>query len=117
MVLKKLLEKFTMSAQDEDRARLLAALADLDVVSMDNLSLRIPQSVAGEIESVRVVPRASADAVEATLTDGRGRVTAVFLGRRRIPGISPGRRVVIEGVPSQSGRRTLVYNPKYRLLS
>lgn len=117
MALRKLFEKFTTSPAEQDRARLASALANLDVTPLDTLSMRVSQSMAGEIESVRVVPRANADAVEATISDGTGLVTAVFLGRRRIPGISPGRRIVIEGVPARAGRRTLVYNPKYQLLS
>jgi hypothetical protein len=43
-------------------------------------------------------------------------VTAVFLGRRKIGGISPGRRVVLEGVPTHDGPRRVMYNPIYTLL-
>jgi hypothetical protein len=40
----------------------------------------------------------------------------VFLGRRRILGMSPGRRVVLEGVVAGETRRLLMYNPVYTLL-
>ena len=96
---------------------MMEEIAALDVTPMDAITLRTPQQVAGEIEMVRVVPRAAADAVEATVTDGRGQVTAVFLGRRRIPGISAGRRVLLEGVPTRHGNQILIYNPVYRLLT
>lgn len=117
VALKKFLEKFTASAEDRDREAMMAAVAALAVTPMADLVLRTPQQIAGEIESVRVVPRAAADAIEATVTDGTGRITAVFLGRRRIPGISPGRRVMLDGVPTRQGSRVLLYNPSYRLLT
>ena len=96
---------------------MMEAMAALDVTPMDAITLRTHQEVAGEIELVRVVPRSGADAIEATLTDGTARVTAVFLGRRRIPGIAAGRRLVIEGVPTKHGNQVLFYNPVYRLLT
>ena len=50
------------------------------------------------------------------VTDGRGTVTAVFLGRRKIVGLSPGRRVLLSGLTVRDGRRMLLYNPVYELL-
>jgi hypothetical protein len=47
--------------------------------------------------------------------DGRGAVTAVFLGRRRIAGLAPGRRLVLEGVVTQHGSERFMYNPIYTL--
>jgi hypothetical protein len=51
-----------------------------------------------------------------TISDGRGSATAVFLGRRKIGGVAPGRRIVLEGVPGRSGNRYLIFNPLYTLL-
>ena len=48
--------------------------------------------------------------------DGHGAVTAVFLGRRRIAGLSPGRRVKLEGVVTQDGPERYIYNPVYTLM-
>ena len=66
---------------------------------------------------MRLVPRAGAPAVEITVTDGRGAAVAVFLGRGRIRGVTPGRRLILEGVPVREGQETLVYNPSYELLA
>jgi hypothetical protein len=41
----------------------------------------------------------------------------VFLGRRKIAGVVPGRKIIIEGVAGQHGRRYLMINPLYTLLS
>jgi hypothetical protein len=83
---------------------------------MDHITARTPTRVAGEIRAVRIVPRAGAPAVEVTVSDGRGSVVGVFLGRRKIPGMSPGHRVLFSGVAGQDGKRYLVYNPEYELL-
>ena len=72
--------------------------------------------VAGEVRSVRIVPRAGADALEVTVSDGRAAVTGVFLGRRKIGGLSPGRKVVLEGVVLPDGKQHQIYNPMYTLL-
>ena len=68
----------------------------------------------GAPDELRV--QTGAASLEATVQDGRGTVTAVFLGRRKIPGMSPGRRVMLAGVAGKDGNRYLVYNPEYQLL-
>ena len=55
-----------------------------------------------------LLPRAGAPAVEVTVSDGRGSVVGVFLGRRKIPGMSPGHRVLFSGVAGRDGNRYLV---------
>ena len=53
--------------------------------------------------------------MEAELWDGTGNVTLVWLGRREIPGIQPGRRIVVHGrLTSQHGQPT-IFNPAYEL--
>jgi len=66
---------------------------------------------------VRIVPRAGAAALEVTVSDGRGSIVGVFLGRRKIAGLSPGRKVAFEGVAARDGKRILLFNQIYELLS
>ena len=54
--------------------------------------------VAGRIKSVRVQPRAGTSNLECVLVDDSGKLLLVFQGRRRIPGIQPGARLVVEGM-------------------
>jgi hypothetical protein len=73
-------------------------------------------TVSGRLRSVTLRPVANAPAVEAELWDGTGRLTLLFLGRRRIPGITPGRHIVVHGRPIvRDGERAMV-NPRYELL-
>jgi hypothetical protein len=117
MALKKLVDRFTKSTEDTDREQLAAFCESLGgLTHLDELPLRVPVRFAGEITSVRIVPRAGAPALEVTVSDGRGHVVAVFLGRRKIAAMSPGRRLEAEGVAVARGPERLVYNPWYRFL-
>lgn len=71
--------------------------------------------VAGMLRSVTVRPRGRAPALEAELDDGSDVVHLVWLGRRSIAGIEPGRLLVAEGlITVQDGRKT-IFNPRYEL--
>ena len=117
MALRKVVDKLRTPVQELDRREIAQFCEQLGVTMIEDLSPRRPARVAGEVRSVRIVPRAGAPAVEATVTDGRASLTAIFLGRRKIAGISPGRRVVLEGVPAAIDARLVVYNPRYQLLA
>lgn len=119
MALRKLVERMTKPVEEIDREDLDAYCEGLGCVGctrLDEIEPRKPVRAAGEIRSVRIVPRAGAPALEVALNDGRGSVTAVFLGRRKILGMSPGRRLMIEGVVTGAGRSAQIYNPVYTLL-
>jgi hypothetical protein len=69
----------------------------------------------GELKNVSLAPRAGTPSLEASLYDGSGVVTLVWLGRRKITGIKPGAGLVVWGrVSCQDGQR-VIYNPRYEL--
>jgi hypothetical protein len=71
--------------------------------------------LAGTLRAVTTRPRGGNLTMEAELWDGTGNVTLVWLGRREIPGIQPGRRIVVHGrLTSQHGQPT-IFNPAYEL--
>jgi hypothetical protein len=114
--LRKFVEKLTKPVEESDREQLVSWCNTRDVVPIADVELRQPVRVAGEVRSVRIVPRAGADALEATVSDGRASVTAIFLGRRKIPGVSPGRRILLEGVVAKDRDGRVIYNPLYTLV-
>ena len=73
--------------------------------------------VAGRVKSVRVQPRAGTSNLECVLADETGRLLLVFQGRRRIPGIQPGARLVVEGMVGDWARRQAILNPDYELVA
>ena len=115
MAFRKIVDRLTTPTEELDRRDLEAWRVVQAATPIDEIHLRTPVRVAGAVSSVRIVPRAGADAVEITVQDGTGSVTAVFLGRRKIQGIAPGRRIEIEGVVGRSAGRSILYNPIYKL--
>jgi hypothetical protein len=74
-------------------------------------------TVKGEIRTVTLAPRAGLPALEAELYDGSGALTLVWIGRRRIAGIEPGRMVTASGRVAMIEGKRVVFNPRYELQS
>ena len=73
--------------------------------------------LCGTLRTVTLRPRGGVPALEAELYDGSGVITIVWLGRRRIAGISPGRSIRVQGrIGSHDGVR-IIYNPRYELMA
>lgn len=116
MTLKERLRKVVASQAeieaDEERAD---ALRSVGCTPVESLADRSRASVSGVIRSVVLRPREGVPALEAELYDGSGTLDLVWLGRREIAGIAPGRRLRIEGLVCQVDGRRTVFNPKYEL--
>ena len=118
MAFKKMVERLTKPVEEIDREQ-LTAFCDARSLGRDGLHHR-PEAGCGwaaRCGRCASCPRAGAPALEVTVSDGRGAVVGVFLGRRKIAGLSPGRRVAFEGVAARDGKRYLLFNPVYELLA
>jgi hypothetical protein len=116
---KKLLQRLTISDAELDRERLRQFCSDVPgVTPIGEAAPRQEVTVAGEITSLRLVPRAGTPSLEATVNDGSGSLVVIWTGRRTIPGVAPGRRLVLSGrgSPQGTGNRLQVFNPRYELL-
>ena len=71
--------------------------------------------VQGTLKTVTLRPRGGVPALEAELEDGSGVITIVWLGRRRIAGVDPGRSVTVTGCIGQQGGVPIMFNPRYEL--
>lgn len=71
--------------------------------------------VAGRVITLRIRPWGDAPSLEAVLSDGTGRIDAVFLGRRWLPGLRLGSEVVVEGRAGLHRGRLALLNPDYHL--
>lgn len=72
-------------------------------------------TVLGRLRSVEFGPQDAAACLEAELYDGTEGVTLIWFGRRRIPGIEPGRMIRVRGRLAQRDGRKVLYNPYYEL--
>lgn len=71
--------------------------------------------ICGTLRTVTLRPRGGVPALEAELYDGSGAVTLVWLGRRRIAGIEPGRGLIAKGRIAVHDDQRIMYNPRYEL--
>ena len=113
MAFRGFVSKLTRSVEDLDRESLARFCDERGFAPLDGIEPRARVEVGGEVSSCRIVPRAGADALEVTFTGGRGFATAVFLGRRKIAGLHPGKRISVRGVVALHGRQRILYNPEW----
>jgi RecG-like helicase len=86
-----------------------------DVTRIDCCTPGEPVSISGMVRSMTIRPRSTVPALEIDLYDGSGSVTVVWLGRRRIPGIDPGRKLTVRGRLTCNTEEPTIYNPRYEL--
>ncbi|KQY59431.1 hypothetical protein ASD11_07650 [Aeromicrobium sp. Root495] len=72
-------------------------------------------TIHGVVRSVTLRPTGGVQALEVQLYDGSDAVTLVWLGRRTITGIRPGRKLTAEGRIGRRGPERIIYNPRYEL--
>ncbi|MGH9131945.1 MAG: amino acid permease [Acidimicrobiales bacterium] len=72
--------------------------------------------VVGRVKAVQVQPLADTPRVTMTLMDSTGGLLLVF-GRRQVAGVSPGTRLVAEGMVSQLNGHLAIFNPHLSLLA
>ncbi|NKY88032.1 OB-fold nucleic acid binding domain-containing protein [Nocardia veterana] len=104
--------------------------ADLDVLDAEELAETSEASGAcraaecrrgeevtmlGRLRSVEACPKSASACVEAEFFDGTDAVTLVWIGRRRIPGIETGRRILVRGRIGERDNAKVMYNPYYEL--
>jgi hypothetical protein len=71
--------------------------------------------LCGTLRTVTLRPRGGVPALEAELYDGSGSVVLVWLGRRRIAGVEPGRGMIAKGRIALRDDERIMYNPRYEL--
>lgn len=69
----------------------------------------------GSLRTVTLRPRGGVPALEAELYDGSALLTIVWLGRRRIAGIEPGRSLKVTGRVGVQDKVRVMFNPRYEL--
>ena len=85
-----------------------------DANALDAVELQSYDS-AGRLRAVVYNPRVNVPTLEAELFDGSAAIDLVWLGRRRINGIEPGRWVMVKGRVGVHEGRHAIYNPWYEL--
>ncbi len=112
---KRALARMTADEGDLDSAHLREQVASTGATAVSGCSVGAPVCIAGTLRQVVLRPLAGVPTLEAELYDGTGTVTLVWLGRRRIRGIDPGRTLVAHGRLTERDGRATLFNPTYEL--
>lgn len=111
-----IMRRLTASEEDLYAEAVRAESAVSGCRRCDSLERGCLAKVAGRITTVTFTPVASMPVLEAELYDGTDTVILAWLGRRRIVGIEPGRRLIAAGrVAVRDEDRRVIYNPWYEI--
>jgi len=114
-VLRRAVNRLASSAKQHEAAELQKDCAQVGATPIRDLPGRELVRVAGTLRTVTLRPRGGVPALVAELYDGSGSLSLVWLGRRQIPGIEPGRALLCYGrVTGEDGQR-VIFNPRYEL--
>jgi cytochrome c-type biogenesis protein CcmE len=112
------LERLRRRFTESDEERLAQEIEDWasgvpGSVRIDSCPTRRRVKIAGVVKRMTVTPVQGSESLEAVISDGTGEVSVVWMGRRAIPGLTLGTRIVVEGVVAgdRGGRRMV--NPTF----
>ncbi|GAA3079617.1 OB-fold nucleic acid binding domain-containing protein [Streptomyces goshikiensis] len=112
---RRMIERLSTSQEELHSAELQEAAEAAGCTRICDSHDRQIVKVTGTLRTVTLRPRAGVPALEAELFDGSAALDVVWLGRRSIVGIEPGRRMIASGRISMSHGRRVLFNPKYEL--
>jgi RecG-like helicase len=107
--------RLTASAHSLDAAELESEIEKLPCDKLKDVHCGEQATVAGRVRAVRFTPTENVPVLEAELFDGTSAIVLVWLGRRRIAGIEPGRRMLAKGRIGKHNGRQAIFNPWYEL--
>jgi hypothetical protein len=87
-----------------------------DRIPIAEVRYRSRARVAGKVRAMRVQPHGGVASLECTLVDETGGIALVFLGRRSLPGMKIGVRVVADGTVGEDRGHLAILNPTYEFL-
>lgn len=114
-VLSRLLHRITTDDDELDAEGLAESSAQQGAQSCSQAEPGERVTVAGRLRSVVYTPSEHVPSLSAELYDGSGSVQLVWLGRRRIPGIEPGRSLRVQGRVTERDGELTIFNPWYEL--
>jgi len=101
--------------QNLDAAALESEVEKLPCCKLKDINRGENTVVGGRVRSVRFTPTENVPILEAELYDGSASILLRWMGRRRIAGIEPGRKLMAQGRIGLDDGRPVIYNPWYEL--
>ena len=113
--LRRFFERLTATEEELDAQELQRDSAKCGAMPAGHVPAARSSRCPGRLRTVAYTPRTNLPTLEADLYDGSDVVTLVFLGRRSIVGIEPGRQLTARGRIAIRDDRKVIYNPYYEL--
>ena len=109
------LQRLTADRQTLQAEELQAEISEFSATPIAEALDHELVNVAGTLRAVTLRPRGTSLTMEADLWDGTGSINLVWLGRRDILGVRPGRRIIVRGRIARINDERTMYNPSYEL--
>lgn len=107
------LERLSTDSIEASELKSDAAKAGCELIASQ--ADRAVVTIHGVLRSVTLRPLDGVTALEAELYDGSDSVTLIWLGRRKIEGVTAGRQLTAYGRIGMRGTTRVIYNPRYEL--
>ena len=114
--LRRALHRLTVSDSEYEAQELKGKCLASGATLIADLPDRARVTVVGTLRTVTLRPHGAVQALDAEIYDGSGSMSLVWLGRRQIAGIVPGRSLSACGLVTRCDGRTVMFNPAYDLL-
>lgn len=115
-LLRRLSDKLTKSVTQLEADELQEDAARLGCTPMCDLRDRQEATVSGTVRAVTLRPRVNVPALAVDLYDGSRTINLVWLGRRTIGGIEPGRYLRATGRVTYARGVPTIFNPAYEIV-
>jgi RecG-like helicase len=116
-VLRRAVRRIAAEDEEIDDAELKEQVeSSAGATAVSHCTARTVVTVLGTVRSMTLRPRAGTPTLEVELYDGTAVVTLVWLGRREIAGISPGRKLRATGRITSNDTGRVIFNPRYELV-
>jgi hypothetical protein len=113
--LRRMVDRLTSTSEELDAQELQEESRDRGAKAVRDCGNGERVTVSGTVRALTLRPVGGVPALEAELYDGSGTVNLVWLGRRKITGVDPGRSLSVHGRVTQQGGTRVIFNPAYEL--
>ncbi|MGV8845508.1 OB-fold nucleic acid binding domain-containing protein [Tessaracoccus sp.] len=102
------------TAEQLENEDLTAQARKAGAIPLNECQVRQKVTLRGTVTSVTA---SNSSWLEADLNDGTGTVSLIWMGRRRIECILPGRHLLVTGRLTEEEGRRVIFNPEFEVLA
>lgn len=108
------MRRFMSTAEQLENEDLTDQARKAGAVPLSECQVRQKVTLRGTVTSVTA---SNSSWLEADLNDGTGTVSLIWMGRRRIECILPGRHLKVTGRLTEEEGRRVIFNPEFEVLA